>query len=226
VIKRAAKARIANQGRTRNETPTTAPKPIALSSFLLAASAGSATGALYVSTIMNGGHGKYRDLVWPVIGLVTLAASCAVIAANILARAQDMPAKLRTALFCLVGSGFAAGGVFYGVLANCRLSQNAEVIGEKPSPDGSLLAVHLRTRCRALVGYCPSFSQVRITQPGQDPKKGSASVFEFYEEDDYLQLDWRSNKTLRIIYSGDDKRMYRRGRFDNVDIQYLPVGRL
>ncbi len=205
-----------------------APKPLALSSFLLAASICSATGALYLFTVMNGGLGRYSDLAWPVIGLTALAGSFAVIASRVLARAQGLSAKFKTAVLCLAGSGLAAGIVFYGVLANCRLSQNVAVIGQKASPDGSLLAVHLRTRCKALVGYCPSSSQVRITQPGQDPKKGGASIFEFSEEDDYLRFDWTSNKSLRITYSGDDRPKYRRRRLDNVavDIQYRPIGRL
>lgn len=127
---------------------------------------------------------------------------------------------------CLAGSALVAGIVFYGVVANCHLSQNVTVIEEKASPNGLLLALHLKTDCEALVGYCPSFSQVRIAHPGQDPKKEGVWAFELSEEDNRLYFDWISNNALRIMYSEYDKVKYRRQRLDsaNLDIQYQPIG--
>ncbi len=119
-----------------------------------------------------------------------------------------------------------AGSIFYGVLANCHLSQTVTVIAKKESPNGSFVAVHLRKRCEALVGYCPSVTQVRIIRRGEDPRSGGTSVFQFGEETDYLKFDWTSNTSMLITYPGGVGVMYRGHRAGNIDIQFLPVGTL
>jgi len=134
--------------------------------------------------------------------------------------------KLRATILCLAGSGLVAASLFYGVLANCDLAQTVTVIATKPSPDGSYVAVHVRKSCEALVGYCPSVTQVRVVRVGEDQRNGGTSVFQFREETDYLMFDWTSNKSLTIAYPGPEKVMYKERRTGDIDIQFLPVGSL
>jgi hypothetical protein len=177
--------------------------------FLLALSVCIATAALYLFSIMRAGQGRYTDLAGPVVGFAVLSSGTAVAAGNFWAAVQNRRNKLRAMILCLAGSGLVAASVFYGVLANCHLSQTVTVIEKKPSPDGTLVAVHLRKRCEALVGYCPSVTQVRIVRTGEDPTGSGTSVLQFREETDYVKFDWTSNSSVRITYPGGLPVLYR-----------------
>jgi hypothetical protein len=116
-----------------------------------------------------------------------------------------------------------ASGVFYGLLANCHLSQTTTVLAENRSPDGSSIAVHLARRADAVVGYCPSVSLIRLIQPGGDPKATGIPILELSEDDSYVRLEWRSNDLLEVSYSGFDKVIHREQRVGRIRIRYLPI---
>ncbi len=104
---------------------------------------------------------------------------------------------------------------------------DGDVIARKSSPNGTFVAVHLRKRCEALLGYCPSVTQVRIVRVGEDPRRGGTTVFQLSEETDYLRFDWTSDTSVRITgYSDGEGVMYKERRAGNIDIQFLPVGTL
>jgi len=204
------------------ESTVTANKRVVFGSIMLAAAVCCGVAALYLFSILDAGQGRYRDLIWPTVGLAGLSACAAALAGGIWAHGRKRQVRLQATMLCIAGTALAAGSVFYGVLANCRLSQSTIVIDEKRSPDGSFIAVQLIKRCNALVGYCPTASLVRIVRPGEDARTGGTSVFESSDGGDDLILDWAANNFLRIYYSGNDRVTHSVQKAGNVSIKSLP----
>jgi hypothetical protein len=125
---------------------------------------------------------------------------------------------------CMVGSGLAAGGVFYGLMANCRLSQTVKIIEQKSSPDGSYVAVHLENGCEAFVGYCPSAYQVRLIRDGENPTNGGTVLFEYPEGTDDATVVWLSNQTLQVSCSSQNRLRLHDKQIGSVRVRFVTIG--
>jgi hypothetical protein len=202
----------------------TATRRVVAASSPLILSVFCAIGALYVLGIITAGWSRNWDLSWAAAGLFVLALCCVVISGSLLAPGQTRKAKLKMIALCLLGSGLASGGVFYGLLANCRLSRTVKIIEQNSSPDGFHVAVHLLTGCEALVGYCPSVYQVRLIQAGENPTNSGTILFEYPEGTDYATVFWLSNQTLEVSCSSQNRLRLRDKQVGSVGVQFVTIG--
>jgi hypothetical protein len=147
------------------------------------------------------------------------AALFAILGASILyRRPSGAGAVIRTALLLTAGCGAVASGLFFALLANCRLHCTSKIVSESKSPDGLRTAVWSEESCTSAAVYCPPISHVAVLVGGRD----HAEVLSVRGADG-LQLNWQGQDRLIISFSRGTV-LHQQDRVGPVRLQVLRVG--
>jgi hypothetical protein len=192
---------------------------IALSSVV---ALGAATFAGYMLSVLWAGKWKYTELIAPICGSVFAAVLAAGCVAYIGRRHRGAGAVVRLGALLALGCFTAAAVLFFGLLANCRLSCENRILAESQSPDGRWKAVSFSRNCVAVAGYCPSVSYVSVLPAREELPEGEGNVFGGIVPDGALEVGWKSDDQLLIRHSA--RVFHQQERVGGVRVEYQQVG--
>ena len=180
----------------------------------------SATLAGYLFSVLQHGHWNYPELL-PWMGLAASGVVASLVAlAAVYCRGVAAISRLSALLILLCST--SAAGIFYGVLANCRLSCRNKIISQVPNRNGTFKAVWFYRRCIATATYCPSVSYVSILRRDERLPNAGSDTFGIDGYAD-LRLEWILDDRLVIWYPAA-RLLRHQATVDGVHVEYRPVG--
>jgi hypothetical protein len=181
---------------------------------------GCAIVTAYWLSILWRGAWKYRELMLPVFVLAAVTSPLVVVIAVIHSGRHGMRAVVMWTAVLMAGCAAVAGGVFFAVLDNCRLSCGTRIRAVFQSPSGRQKAIWAVETCHSAARYCPAISHVLVGSVKDSAAKNALSI----EADDEVTLHWESDNVLRIDAPGPARVLSHTDTVGAVRIVYRPVG--
>lgn len=195
---------------------------IVLAAGLSIFAVGCATLAAYLSSILAV-EWKDSELTAAIGGDLLAGVLALSAAAFILSGRSGIFAVVRSAALLIVGTCAVTAGLYFTLLANCRLSCSARVVARSKSPDGHSTAVWSEESCVAAARHCPSISRLKVPRNGEELEQMQDEVMSVVG-DVHLELDWMSNDRLVISHWGSGRVRHRQNRVGTVRLEYRQVG--